>query len=210
MSTFHVLFTYVHVLRLTHVRARPAHVPFSPSQLVAMYSSSYVLLTTALDRYVAILHPLSTPSWTTRRINLLVLTAWGVSCAFSIPQLVIFRWVQTLQWRHKFLCPPQNVILMQHTARFLKLPYALAAFNVSVFARVKVNVNVRVRLRSRSSSGSGFGAPLDPVPNLRCSCVWAGGRGSDRKPVTWRLRHPCRTSLVLTRQGQIAPDTSDQ
>ena len=59
-------------------------------QLVAIYASSYVLLTTAIDRYYAICFPLSSPKFTPRRINLMVLAAWLLSLLCATPQIFIF------------------------------------------------------------------------------------------------------------------------
>ena len=61
-------------------------------QVVAMYASSYVLVSTAIDRYLAICHPLTTHTWTNRKMHLLVAAAWLFSLAFSIPQLTIFSY----------------------------------------------------------------------------------------------------------------------
>lgn len=63
-------------------------------QLVAMFASSYVLVTTAIDRYLAICHPLRMHAWSRRRMRLLVAAAWIISFIFSIPQLFIFSYGQ--------------------------------------------------------------------------------------------------------------------
>ena len=63
-------------------------------QVVAMYASSYVLLTTAIDRYLVICHPLKSHMWTTRRTHMLVLSAWCISFLFSVPQLLIFSYME--------------------------------------------------------------------------------------------------------------------
>ena len=55
-----------------------------------MYASSFVLVTTAIDRYLAIVHPMTSQTWTQRKTHLLVGVAWGLSLTFSIPQLTIF------------------------------------------------------------------------------------------------------------------------
>ncbi|KAL8619247.1 hypothetical protein ACOMHN_050028 [Nucella lapillus] len=59
-------------------------------QLVTMYGSSYVLLSTAVDRYVAICRPFLSQKWTSTHAHLLVLAAWSASLVFSLPQIFIF------------------------------------------------------------------------------------------------------------------------
>ena len=61
-------------------------------QVVAMYASSYVLVTTAIDRYLAIVHPMTSQTWTSRKTHLLVAVAWGLSLGFAVPQLTIFAY----------------------------------------------------------------------------------------------------------------------
>lgn len=61
-------------------------------QMVALYSSSYVLLTTAIDRYIAICHPMRMHAWTQRRMHCLVVVAWSLSIALASPQLFIFAY----------------------------------------------------------------------------------------------------------------------
>ena len=63
-------------------------------QVVAMYASSYVLLTSAIDRYFVICFPLSAHKWTTRRTHFVLMAAWGLSLLFALPQLVIFSHVE--------------------------------------------------------------------------------------------------------------------
>ena len=57
-----------------------------------MYSSTFVLIMTALDRYMSICHPLSAQTWTTRRVHFMVATAWGLSGIFALPQLFLFSY----------------------------------------------------------------------------------------------------------------------
>ena len=61
-------------------------------QVGTMYGSTYVLIMTALDRYMSICHPLTSQTWTTRRVHVMVLIAWALSGLFSIPQLIIFSY----------------------------------------------------------------------------------------------------------------------
>lgn len=59
-------------------------------QLTSMYASSYVLVMTALDRFISICYPLASQTWTTRRVHIMISVAWVLSLAFSIPQLILF------------------------------------------------------------------------------------------------------------------------
>ena len=61
-------------------------------QVMAMYASSYVLVSTAIDRYLAICHPLTAQTWTSRKTHILVGVAWLLSLLFSLPQLHIFAY----------------------------------------------------------------------------------------------------------------------
>ena len=61
-------------------------------QIVAIYASSYVLLTTAIDRYFAICHPFLSHQWSLARVHRMVLVAWMLSLIFSLPQLFIFSY----------------------------------------------------------------------------------------------------------------------
>ncbi|GAB1599397.1 cephalotocin receptor 1 [Argonauta hians] len=59
-------------------------------QSVSLFASSYVLVATAIDRYFAIRHPLSSHKWTTARVHVMVFIAWMMSFLFSTPQLFIW------------------------------------------------------------------------------------------------------------------------
>ncbi|CAL4120939.1 unnamed protein product [Meganyctiphanes norvegica] len=59
-------------------------------QLLGPYLSSYLLVMTALDRYMAICHPLSNCSWTPRTAKNMILVAWLLAVLFCIPQVFIF------------------------------------------------------------------------------------------------------------------------
>ena len=60
------------------------------AQIVAMYASSYVLVMTAIDRYISLVHPLISQTWSNEKVHLMVSIAWGLSLIFSIPQVFIF------------------------------------------------------------------------------------------------------------------------
>jgi len=57
-------------------------------QLVAMYASSYVLVATAVDRYLAICRPLN--ALRRRGSDRLVAAAWLLALVFAVPQLAVF------------------------------------------------------------------------------------------------------------------------
>ena len=64
------------------------------SQVLVLYGSSYVLVSTALDRYIAICHPMRSHPWTSASAHRLVAVAWLAAGVFAIPQLVIFDFVE--------------------------------------------------------------------------------------------------------------------
>lgn len=59
-------------------------------QIVAMYASSYVLVMTAIDRYIAVIHPFTAHKWSSRKVHYMVAVAWTLSLLFSLPQIWIF------------------------------------------------------------------------------------------------------------------------
>lgn len=61
-------------------------------QLVAMFVSSYVIVATAVDRYLAICRPLTSYTWTSEKSRYLILVAWVLSLFFAVPQLVLFSY----------------------------------------------------------------------------------------------------------------------
>ncbi|WAR10160.1 ANR-like protein [Mya arenaria] len=63
-------------------------------QVGTMYSSTYVLIMTALDRYLAICHPLNSQIWTRKRVHVMAAIAWILSAIFTLPQLFIFSYKQ--------------------------------------------------------------------------------------------------------------------
>lgn len=62
--------------------------------MLVLYASSYVLVSTALDRYVAICHPLRSHPWTPASAHRMVAVAWLIAGIFAVPQLVIFDFVE--------------------------------------------------------------------------------------------------------------------
>ena len=70
-------------------------------QVAAMYASSYVLVTTAIDRYLAICHPLTSHTWSPSKVHKMVAIAWGLSLFFSIPQIIIFAYREIMPGVHE-------------------------------------------------------------------------------------------------------------
>nr|XP_002735546.2 PREDICTED: vasopressin V1a receptor-like [Saccoglossus kowalevskii] len=64
-------------------------------QVFGMYLPTYVLVMTALDRYMAICHPMSGMKGTQKRTRMMIISAWLLSLLFSIPQAFIFHLVKT-------------------------------------------------------------------------------------------------------------------
>ncbi|VDI35255.1 Hypothetical predicted protein [Mytilus galloprovincialis] len=60
-----------------------------------MYASSYVLVTTAIDRYVSICYPITSQTWTNKRIHCMISLAWIMSLLCAVPQLVLFSYQET-------------------------------------------------------------------------------------------------------------------
>lgn len=56
---------------------------FQSPQVVAMFASSYILVATAFDRYVAVCHPLVSHTIGRKRVYFLIFIAWVISLIFS-------------------------------------------------------------------------------------------------------------------------------
>ena len=67
----------------------------------AMYASSFVLIVISIDRYAAIVHPLSVRA-ADRRCKLMLPIAWGSAAACSIPQ--VRHYPLPLYMLYKFYC----------------------------------------------------------------------------------------------------------
>lgn len=71
------------------------------SQLLGPYLSSYILVATAIDRYLAICFPLANNPWTVRHSKIMIWVAWVVALLLSLPQMFIFSYRQipdSLDW----------------------------------------------------------------------------------------------------------------
>ncbi|XP_061165311.1 cephalotocin receptor 1-like [Saccostrea echinata] len=61
-------------------------------QIVVIYASSYVMLMSAIDRYIAICHPFFSHKIRSGRVHLMVFIAWCLSLILPVPQLLIFSY----------------------------------------------------------------------------------------------------------------------
>ncbi|XP_062584899.1 cephalotocin receptor 1-like [Saccostrea cucullata] len=61
-------------------------------QIVVIYASSYVMLMSAIDRYIAICHPFFSHKIRSGRVHLMVFIAWSLSLILPVPQLFIFSY----------------------------------------------------------------------------------------------------------------------
>ena len=76
-----------------------------------MYSSSYVLTATAVDRYLVICHPLRAFAWSRRRLaRTLIGGAWAGAGLLSLPQLGI--WAYREVTHHTVLIPGSSVVFI--------------------------------------------------------------------------------------------------
>jgi len=98
-------------------------VSVSSRQVLAMYSSSYVLTATAVDRYLVICHPLRAFAWSRRRLaRTLIGGAWAGAGLLSMPQLGI--WAYREVTHHTVLIPGSSVVFI-YRARVSAVSYCL-------------------------------------------------------------------------------------
>ncbi|XP_061184760.1 annetocin receptor-like [Saccostrea echinata] len=148
-------------------------------QLVAMYASSYVLVVTALDRYISICHPLTSHTWSKRRrANLMVFVAWLLALFFSIPQLFLFAYMETSPGSGEYDCwetmsdgDPWEIqayltwiFLSIYFIPFLILTFAYTRICYVVFSSVSSKEQVRVSFNTKSN---GFNKRNDLLTNPR-------------------------------------------
>ena len=153
-------------------------------QLVAMYASTYVLVVTALDRYISICHPLTSHTWTKRRANAMVLVAWVLSLVFSIPQLILFTLMETFPGSGEYDCwetmsngEPWEIkayatwiFLSIYFIPFLILSFAYSRICYVVFISVSSKEQVRVSFNTKASVCNKKGNLLTtPRAHTRCA-----------------------------------------
>lgn len=65
--------------------------------LVSIYGSTYVLVMTAIDRYIAINHPFRAQRLSNKHVHSMSAIAWTLAFVFSIPQTAIFKFDDEIQ-----------------------------------------------------------------------------------------------------------------
>nr|BCO16376.1 oxytocin/vasopressin-like peptide receptor [Stylochoplana pusilla] len=62
-------------------------------QVAVLYGATYILVMCAVDRFFAIVHPLSAHRFTRRRLCVMVAVPWGLALLCASPQAVMFSFV---------------------------------------------------------------------------------------------------------------------
>lgn len=130
-------------------------------QVVAIYASSYVLVTTAIDRYIAICYPFLSQNLSSKKVHMMVIVAWVLSLLFSIPQMFIFGYREVTpesydcyanfapRWTEKFYVTCFTVIVYILPTIILSFCYSRICFTVWRSGKVGEQV------RSRHSQANG-------------------------------------------------------
>jgi len=123
------------------------------TQILGPYSSSYVLVMTAIDRYQAICYPLSNCTWTARRSKLMLGIAWAISLLFCIPQLFIFS-LQKVPGYENYDCwgsfptGGQEVYVVWYSISFFIVPLIILIFAYSGICRaIWLNLSMKTAAR---------------------------------------------------------------
>lgn len=144
-------------------------------QVVAIYASSYVLVMTAVDRYVAICYPFISRKWSSKMVHKLVLVAWVLSLLFSIPQTFIFSYMATphgqmdcwASFEPSWTLPLYITIF---TALVYILPTGILTFcygNICIEVWRSSKVGVRLRLSKKKKNKAKVGrTPQTSVDNI--------------------------------------------
>lgn len=81
--------------------------------VVSVYGSTYILVVTAVDRFLAIRFPLWAQRLTDRHAHIMAAVAWSLAFTFSVPQIIIFKYDT-----NSSLCEPSwSSDLSQHIRR---------------------------------------------------------------------------------------------
>ena len=146
-------------------------------QILVLYASSYVLVSTAVDRYIAICHPMRSHPWTAASAHRLVAVAWIAAAIFAIPQLVIFDFVE--------LAPPGSGVYdcWEHFDPEWTLPLYISWFAGAVYV-VPLLLLAAIYIRI-------------------CSVVWRSAASAPPLPTFSPATGVCATTSIVV--GQSTP-----
>ncbi len=139
-------------------------------QVFVIYLSTYILVMTAIDRYRAICYPISTYSWTNKKINLMIAAAWGLAALLSLPQPIIFK-LQVVPKTEDIDC--WGNFHPEWTVRVYITSFALAVFLIPslilvvLYGRICYVVWTNVRQRNSES----FDSESEAEVSSRCSSI---------------------------------------
>ena len=151
---------------------------------------------TAIDRYRAIVQPLSTYTWTLRRAHGMIAIAWGIAIVFSIPQLFIFGMREVYPGSGVYDCwayfsPPWTMKL--YITSFTLTIYVLPFFILLVlYGNICVHVWGNVRRMHKSTTGynstpvntgNGVGGPPTSSSASPNGCI----NGTSYGPIRYRF-----------------------
>ena len=124
-------------------------------QLLVVTASSYVLLATAVDRYVALCSPMHSLRWTKRRTHKMVAVAWLAAAVISTPQLYLWQMRELAMDRNCITCTIKLPSL-EHAQAYVTF-HALSIFIVPTLILVFTYGRICVVVwRATSQSSSDF------------------------------------------------------
>ncbi|XP_052830198.1 octopressin receptor isoform X2 [Octopus bimaculoides] len=87
VALFHILPTIILKINVYFLGDISACRVYQFITVAELYASSFVLIVTALDRYISICHPLAAHMWTNRRVHMTTALALFLALMCSLPQL---------------------------------------------------------------------------------------------------------------------------